>query len=150
MFENSEEFIFINLNHYFMISRKCIVTGICMFISLGSFAQKKEKLNLPLESIWSGFFDEKKKQTHIKIWVGDLKLKFKNEYRFSTRKFNSILINIRYSIVNWFEPVCPIFFWYLVTCVQNNSHKKRGSQPVLPLTLLGGIEIPTVNKNKNF
>ena len=48
-----------------MISRKLTVTGICLLFALGSFSQKKEKLNLPLESIWSGFFDEKKKQTHM-------------------------------------------------------------------------------------
>jgi dipeptidyl-peptidase-4 len=48
-----------------MISRKLAVTGFCMFIALGSFGQKKEKLNLSLDAIWSGFFDEKKKQTHM-------------------------------------------------------------------------------------
>lgn len=48
-----------------MISRKLAATGICMLFALALNAQKKEKLNLPLESIWSGFFDEKKKQTHM-------------------------------------------------------------------------------------
>lgn len=48
-----------------MISRKFAVTGICMLFTLGAFSQKKEKLQLPLEAIWSGFFDEKKKQTHM-------------------------------------------------------------------------------------
>lgn len=34
-------------------------------LPLSGLAQKKEKLNLPLESIWSGYFDEKKIQTHM-------------------------------------------------------------------------------------
>jgi dipeptidyl-peptidase 4 len=41
------------------------ITAVCIFLSFYCFAQKKEKLNLPLDGIWSGFFDEKKKQTHM-------------------------------------------------------------------------------------
>ena len=47
------------------MSRKFAATCLCMFFILGSFGQKKEKLNLSLDGIWSGFFDEKKKQTHM-------------------------------------------------------------------------------------
>jgi dipeptidyl-peptidase 4 len=47
------------------MKKKIAATAICIFLSLISFAQKKEKLNLPLDGIWSGFFDEKKKQTHM-------------------------------------------------------------------------------------
>jgi dipeptidyl-peptidase-4 len=53
---------FNNLN-YFMMSRKLTAACICILFALGASAQKKEKLNLPLDGIWSGFFDEKKKQT---------------------------------------------------------------------------------------
>jgi dipeptidyl-peptidase 4 len=35
-------------------------TTVCVFISLLPAAQKKEKLNLPLDAIWSGYFDERK------------------------------------------------------------------------------------------
>jgi dipeptidyl-peptidase 4 len=46
--------------------KKGIVTIVaCIFLPLLSFSQKKEKLNLPLDAIWSGFFDERKKQTHM-------------------------------------------------------------------------------------
>ncbi|NOT91419.1 S9 family peptidase [Ferruginibacter sp.] len=48
-----------------MISRKFAAACFCMLFILGSYAQKKEKLNLTLDGIWSGFFDEKKKQTHM-------------------------------------------------------------------------------------
>lgn len=48
-----------------MINRKFAAACLCMMIVLGSYAQKKEKLNLSLDGIWSGFFDEKKKQTHM-------------------------------------------------------------------------------------
>ncbi|WP_462219756.1 S9 family peptidase [Ferruginibacter sp.] len=41
------------------------ITAVFILLSLSSGAQKKEKLNLPLDGIWSGFFDEKKKQTHM-------------------------------------------------------------------------------------
>ena len=56
--------LFFNLNH-FMMSRNFIAACLCMLSVFGSYAQKKEKLNLPLDGIWSGFFDEKKKQTHM-------------------------------------------------------------------------------------
>ena len=48
-----------------MISRKFTAVCICALFIPGSFAQRKEKLNLTLDGIWSGFFDEKKKQTHM-------------------------------------------------------------------------------------
>ncbi len=48
-----------------MMSQKLATTCICILIIWGSYAQKKEKLNLPLDGIWSGYFDEKKKQTHM-------------------------------------------------------------------------------------
>jgi dipeptidyl-peptidase 4 len=35
------------------------------FLCTSTIAQKKDKLPLPLESIWSGYFDEKKLQTHM-------------------------------------------------------------------------------------
>ena len=41
------------------------ITAVFILLSVSSGAQKKEKLNLPLDGIWSGFFDEKKKQTHM-------------------------------------------------------------------------------------
>ena len=44
-----------------MISQKLVATCVCVLFTIGSFAQKKEKLNLSLDGIWSGFFDEKKK-----------------------------------------------------------------------------------------
>ena len=47
------------------MKKKIATTAICIFLSLPFFSQKKEKLNLPLDGIWSGFFDEKKKQTHM-------------------------------------------------------------------------------------
>lgn len=46
-----------------MMSPKFILLA-CLLPLCGQ-AQKKEKLNLPLESIWSGYFDEKKIQTHM-------------------------------------------------------------------------------------
>jgi hypothetical protein len=46
---------FNNLN-YFMMSRKLTAACICILFALGASAQKKEKLNLPLDGIWSGFF----------------------------------------------------------------------------------------------
>jgi dipeptidyl-peptidase 4 len=46
--------------------KKGIVTiAACFFLPMLSFSQKKDKLNLPLDAIWSGFFDERKKQTHM-------------------------------------------------------------------------------------
>jgi dipeptidyl-peptidase-4 len=48
-----------------MMSRKFAATCVCVLFTFGSVAQKKEKLNLSLDGIWSGFFDEKKKQTHM-------------------------------------------------------------------------------------
>lgn len=48
-----------------MMNRKVIAVCFCLLASTGSFAQKKEKLNLTLDGIWSGFFDERKKQTHM-------------------------------------------------------------------------------------
>jgi dipeptidyl-peptidase 4 len=45
--------------------KKITVISFCLCIFLSAGAQKKNKLNLSLESIWSGFFDEKKKQTHM-------------------------------------------------------------------------------------
>ncbi|GAB2828185.1 S9 family peptidase [Ferruginibacter profundus] len=48
-----------------MMSRKFAAVCIGMLFISGAGAQKKEKLNLPLDGIWSGFFDEKKKQTHM-------------------------------------------------------------------------------------
>ncbi|MGC4100132.1 S9 family peptidase [Ferruginibacter sp.] len=49
-----------------MTSRKFAVAIICTFLACPvSYSQKKEKLNLNLDAIWSGFFDEKKKQTHM-------------------------------------------------------------------------------------
>jgi len=48
-----------------MIGRKFAATCVCLLFTFGSLAQKKEKLNLSLDAIWSGFFDEKKKQTHM-------------------------------------------------------------------------------------
>ena len=48
-----------------MISRKVAVICMFTFFVSGSIAQKKEKLNLSLDGIWSGFFDEKKQQTHM-------------------------------------------------------------------------------------
>ena len=48
-----------------MTSHKFAATCFCLVLVLGGSAQKKEKLNLPLDGIWSGFFDEKKKQTHM-------------------------------------------------------------------------------------
>ena len=48
-----------------MISRKFAATCMCILFTIGSLAQKKEKLNLNLDGIWSGYFDEKKKQTHM-------------------------------------------------------------------------------------
>lgn len=48
-----------------MMGRKFILFISSVFITAMSTAQKKEKLNLPLESIWSGYFDERKLQTHM-------------------------------------------------------------------------------------
>jgi dipeptidyl-peptidase 4 len=48
-----------------MMSRKFAAICIGMLFISGAGAQKKEKLNLSLDGIWSSFFDEKKKQTHM-------------------------------------------------------------------------------------
>ncbi len=47
------------------MKKKIIFIAICFFIANGTIAQKNKKLNLSLDGIWSGFFDEKKKQTHM-------------------------------------------------------------------------------------
>lgn len=47
------------------MKKTIFITAVFILLSLSSGAQKKEKLNLPLDGIWSGFFDEKKKQTHM-------------------------------------------------------------------------------------
>ncbi len=47
------------------MKKQLIVLVACIFFCIPAIAQKKDKLNLSLESIWSGFFDEKKKQTHM-------------------------------------------------------------------------------------
>lgn len=48
-----------------MMSRKFMLFACLLSVCAHGTAQKKEKLNLPLESIWSGYFDEKKIQTHM-------------------------------------------------------------------------------------
>jgi dipeptidyl-peptidase 4 len=48
-----------------MFSRRVVSTCVLMLLIQPGFAQKKEKLNLPLDGIWSGFFDEKKKNVHM-------------------------------------------------------------------------------------
>lgn len=48
-----------------MLDRRLVVTGIFLLLMPAGYAQKKEKLNLPLDAIWSGFFDEKKKNIHM-------------------------------------------------------------------------------------
>ncbi len=48
-----------------MMGRKFTLFSIVILCALNTTAQKKEKLNLPLESIWGGYFDEKKLQTHM-------------------------------------------------------------------------------------
>ncbi len=47
------------------MKKQLIATAAVIFLSMPLAAQKKDKLNLSLESIWSGYFDEKKKQTHM-------------------------------------------------------------------------------------
>lgn len=47
------------------MSHKFILFAGLLLVSAPAAAQKKDKLNLPLESIWSGYFDEKKIQTHM-------------------------------------------------------------------------------------
>lgn len=47
------------------MSPKSILLACLLLSAATGIAQKKEKLNLPLESIWSGYFDEKKIQTHM-------------------------------------------------------------------------------------
>jgi dipeptidyl-peptidase 4 len=48
-----------------MMGRKFTVCIILFFCTTAATAQKKDKINLPLESIWSGYFEEKKLQTHM-------------------------------------------------------------------------------------
>ncbi len=48
-----------------MMGRKFNLFVILICTTVMGIAQKKEKLNLPLESIWSGYFDERKLQTHM-------------------------------------------------------------------------------------
>ena len=48
-----------------MMSRKYLLFACLLSLSATVLSQKKDKLNLPLESIWSGYFDEKKLQTHM-------------------------------------------------------------------------------------
>ncbi len=49
------------------MSRKIAAICLCILSAPGSYAQKKGKLNLSLDGIWSGYFDEKKKQTQTSI-----------------------------------------------------------------------------------
>ncbi|MFT3683156.1 MAG: alpha/beta fold hydrolase [Ferruginibacter sp.] len=44
-----------------------IVTGLCLLLLSPSFsnAQQRDKLKLPLEAIWSGYFDERKLNVHM-------------------------------------------------------------------------------------
>jgi dipeptidyl-peptidase 4 len=42
------------------MEKRIAITAACIFLSFLSFAQKKDKLNLPLDAIWSGYFDERK------------------------------------------------------------------------------------------
>lgn len=48
-----------------MVNRKVISMWVLILLMPSGYAQKKEKLNLPLDGIWSGFFDEKKKDVHM-------------------------------------------------------------------------------------
>ncbi len=48
-----------------MMSHKFMLFISLFLLNTAAKAQKKEKLNLNLESIWSGYFDEKKLQTHM-------------------------------------------------------------------------------------
>lgn len=48
-----------------MLNRRFVATCVFMLILPAGHAQNKEKLNLPLDAIWSGFFDEKKKNIHM-------------------------------------------------------------------------------------
>lgn len=48
-----------------MMNRR-LITVIILFLHAGvSFAQQKEKLKLSLDGIWSGYFDEQKRQVHL-------------------------------------------------------------------------------------
>ena len=43
-----------------MISRKTLITGLALSYTLVSYSQQKEKLQLTLNGIWSGYFDEQR------------------------------------------------------------------------------------------
>jgi dipeptidyl-peptidase-4 len=49
-----------------MVNRKIAAMLVCMlFVTCVNAQQRKEKLNLPLDGIWNGFFDETKKDVHM-------------------------------------------------------------------------------------
>ena len=48
-----------------MMNRNIFFVCVFMLSSFLSSAQKKDKLNLPLDAIWSGYFDERKLDVHI-------------------------------------------------------------------------------------
>ncbi len=47
------------------MNRKVILTVIALLYVGHLFAQQKEKLKLNLDAIWSGYFDEQKRQVHL-------------------------------------------------------------------------------------
>jgi dipeptidyl-peptidase 4 len=47
------------------MKRKKLITIAFVCLSVAGQAQKKDKLNLSLDGIWSGYFDEQKKQVHM-------------------------------------------------------------------------------------
>lgn len=48
-----------------MMNRSILLASILVLSSLFSVAQKNDKLNLPLDAIWSGYFDERKLNVHM-------------------------------------------------------------------------------------
>ena len=48
-----------------MMNRSILLVSILVLSSLFSAAQKNYKLNLPLDAIWSGYFDERKLNVHM-------------------------------------------------------------------------------------
>lgn len=48
-----------------MMNRKAIFMVACMLYATAGIGQQKEKLKLSLDGIWSGYFDEQKRQVHL-------------------------------------------------------------------------------------
>ena len=48
-----------------MVNRRLLSLCILTLLPFSNYAQKKEKLNLPLDGIWSGLFDESKRNIHM-------------------------------------------------------------------------------------